>query len=393
MTSATADSPLVLDYVAPEAKAAQKLRAGVHLPVLDGVRGIAILLVLAHHLSLSLGTEFHVSGILPSLARFGWCGVDLFFVLSGFLITGILYDSKESDGYFRNFYMRRVLRIFPLYYAVLTAFTIVGLIVGRATILTGSGEDRLGLWVYAQNIIITFKGWGTYGSLDHFWSLAIEEHYYLVWPFLVFAFNRRTLVWILVCGSIAALVLRTGLVLGGIGPPALYILTPCRFDSLAIGSLMALLMRGSGGIERLASGAKWVGAAAVASLAAMALWRGGLSHKDPLMQTAGFTLLALASAGLLVGSVAASRHSWVSRGLSARPLRWMGKYSYGLYVLHPPIFLAVMHTSAARSWEGRQGWGSMMLTVGLSLGLTLLAVLLSWHLMEKQFLKLKRLFR
>jgi peptidoglycan/LPS O-acetylase OafA/YrhL len=365
----------------------------VHLPVLDGVRGVAIMLVLAHHMSMSLGLEFGVSGVVPALARFGWCGVDLFFVLSGFLITGILYDSKESAGYFRNFYMRRVLRIFPLYYGVLVAFTLVALMAGRATVMTGTGVDRLGLWLYAQNFIIAIKGWGTYGSLDHFWSLAIEEHFYLVWPLLVFLFNRRTLMWILVGASVAALALRKGLVMEGVGEESLYILTPGGFDARAIGSLRALRMRGPGGLERWARGAKWAGAAAVACLAAMALWRGGLSHEDPMMETAGFSLLAVASAGLLVVGLAAPRERWVGRGLTARPLRWMGKYSYGLYVLHPPIFIAVMHTSLGREWVGREGWGSLAVAVALSLGLTMVAVLLSWHLMEKQFLKLKRHFR
>ena len=150
-------------------------------------------------LSQTLANEMRI--VKMSVWFGGWIGVDLFFVLSGFLITGILYDAKGGPHYFRNFYMRRSLRIFPLYYAFLI------LIFAVMPLLRASGADHVGkqvwMWTYLSNVLFARVGWeGMPAHTTHLWSLAIEEQFYLLWPLLVWLASRRRLIQLCV-GSIA----------------------------------------------------------------------------------------------------------------------------------------------------------------------------------------------
>jgi peptidoglycan/LPS O-acetylase OafA/YrhL len=155
-----------------------------YIPAFDGLRAVAIIGVLLFHLG---GTTFSV----------GWTGVILFFVLSGYLITGILLDAKGSGGYFRNFYIRRALRIFPAYYLVLllTAATIY--IVAPTSPVFGPGAFEWNYFIfYVQNYWLGIQAYQTplAGILGHTWTLAIEEQFYLIWPAIVYFLGRRALV-------------------------------------------------------------------------------------------------------------------------------------------------------------------------------------------------------
>ena len=165
-----------------------------HIPALDGIRGLAILLVLLCHFPLygDMQPTIFIDKLFYAMTRAGWCGVDLFFVLSGFLITGILYDAKGSRFFFRNFYMRRCLRIFPLYYGVLAVFFVIVpfvLPLGRNYELFL--KDQAWYWSYLTNIKIAIEGWPKFYALAHFWSLAVEEQFYFVWPFVVFLWDEE----------------------------------------------------------------------------------------------------------------------------------------------------------------------------------------------------------
>src|SRR6185295_3788466 len=174
---------------------------GAHMDALDGLRGLAIVLVLLVHFVGDDTPHGTLERWATRLANYGTWGVDLFFVLSGFLITGILYDSKTKAHYFRNFYVRRTLRIFPLYYGVLFALFVLLPVVPLAypSGLSESLGHQAWLWSYASNLYVSLKGtWAALPYVSHFWSLAVEEHFYLVWPIVVLAFAKRTLLAICV---------------------------------------------------------------------------------------------------------------------------------------------------------------------------------------------------
>ena len=161
-----------------------------HLPALDGVRGFAVLGVACSHL-FPATPHSPLEAFVHSTFAFGASGVDLFFVLSGFLITGILFDSLPDPGFFRKFYARRVLRIFPLYYGVLAAFAVAALVFGL-----NFHHQLLSLALYLQNTHLVAQPIRDYFGptglpLPHFWSLAIEEQFYLVWPVTVYFLRTR----------------------------------------------------------------------------------------------------------------------------------------------------------------------------------------------------------
>ena len=180
-------------------------------------------------------------------------GVDLFFVSSGFLITGILLDAKGQPSYFRNFYVRRTLRIFP---AVLprarTALpSSCPKSQRRARCSSRPDAHQVWLWTYTTNFYIALQSsWAALTYVSHFWSLAIEEHFYLLWPFVVFNFRREALERICIGVVVFGLALRIGASLAGMSELSISVLTPCRIDTLCCGGLFALLARRDAGVER-----------------------------------------------------------------------------------------------------------------------------------------------
>lgn len=374
-----------------------------HVPALDGVRGLAILLVLVSHLMLfnnRTGSRFGDS--LSALRGLGWVGVDLFFVLSGFLITGILYDTLHDPHYFRSFYMRRFLRIFPLYYG----FLFFLLVLGRWApgLHFAWGGRQYVLLTYLQNTGLWFPVTdfhpGVWADLDHFWSLAVEEQFYLFWPLLVFLVRgRRRLIALALALSGIALLLRIALYLHGSSPLLIFMLTPCRMDTLLLGGLVALVVRGdSGWIPR-----RWMVPLALTSAVAIAgytLWHLGDDMRGFFFgATIGYSVIALGCIGVLVAalepiSVAHKIFGWTF-------LRGLGKYSYGIYVLH--IFVARLFAGLTSRLLGTslRIWltphlHSRALAVLVEFCVNALAVFLaaylSYNLYEVHFLRLKRYF-
>ncbi len=365
---------------------------GAHHPALDGLRGVAVLLVLAFHFLHIDGEGGAVERTLLSASRTGWAGVDLFFVLSGFLITGILLDARGGQGYFRAFYARRVLRIFPLYYAYLAVlFLVVPRLLPSLDVKSGT---QGWLWTYLGNVLFAREG-GFEASpyTGHFWSLAVEEQFYLVWPLVVWVLPRRWLA--LACVALVALAgaLRFGIHRTTFNATAAYVLTPARVDALAMGALVAIAAREPAWWPRLRRGAPWILAASAAAVAAVWVEQGGIFGGDPVVQVWAFGPLAAGFAALLVLAIDAAPSAPLHRVLTRPVLEGAGKYSYGLYVLHYPIFLALEaagFTSLAMAAALGNRIAGIVAFAGVAGAATLAAALLSWHLIEKPFLGLKR---
>jgi peptidoglycan/LPS O-acetylase OafA/YrhL len=356
-------------------------RSPAHVPALDGVRGVAIGLVMLHHFTMSAQTRSGVLGALWRLCEYGWCGVPLFFVLSGYLITRILIASRESKSYFRTFYVRRTLRIFPLYYLVLLAVLVV------APLVTGQPFPRhtAWLWLYATNLPTTFPSLvgpsGCLANLGHFWSLAVEEQFYLVWPAVVLLSSAKTLRRICLAGIVVAPLSRILLLRASPGIDATGYFTTSQLDALGIGAYLAAAS-GLASLRRTVIG----GAALGAFLGVLALtwrsWHHG--EQDYVFKRTAFAFLF----GALV--YAATRPGRVSGVLSAPWLRRVGKYSYAMYVIHflPGGFVRSRGAAWFAQYVRSPAMADIVWVVGASL-LTFGAGWASWELFERHFAAMK----
>jgi peptidoglycan/LPS O-acetylase OafA/YrhL len=363
-----------------------------HLPALDGIRGLAISWVVFHNTTDSLPQTVHgASHLLALLAHPGWIGVQLFFALSGFLITGILLDTQRATNYFFAFYAKRALRILPLYYAVLILLLIVAPHLERGTaMLQATPKEWLSLWLF----IVNWTHAAPYGSA-HFWSLAVEEQFYLLWPLIVHRLSARRLFWACIYISMIALVIRSLMVLGGASGWAVYTATTSRSDALALGGAGACILR-------IPAAHAWLASRLTAvNLSAFGLFLVGVPithayNSDSIQcEIFGYTLLALCCATLV--TVAAAGDEQVRRNMLARVLRWSplrscGKYSYAIYVFHQLIHKLVGEPWMVARFGSHPSAQTVYLysvTIGLiSFG----AAFLSYHLLEKHFLALKHLF-
>lgn len=387
---------------------------GTRDPRLDGLRGLAIALVMLYHAThygLARTPVERALGVVPSI---GWSGVDLFFVLSGFLITGILLRAKESPRYYPSFYARRVLRIFPLYYTVLLFFLVL---VPRIPLFEaandfwypGAAREGIWYWLYLTNLQIARLGVWQHQTLDITWSLAIEEHFYLLWPLVVRRVPERRLVAVCAALFAAALGLRVWLVASGASPLIAYTATPARFDTLAAGAALAVWARREGGLARLAPAARLVLGAATLLFAALYAWIRWTAAppaaagweaatvqvlsflRDPWMQTAGYSLLCVGYAALLVVVVTAPAGAAIGRVFELRALRRIGEVSYGMYLIH--VFVALVALSFFTPGHYPDHYALAQIGYwAIVFGVTYGIARLSWVLFEAPLLKLKRRF-
>lgn len=354
------------------------------VPMLDGFRGLAIILILLHH-GATLQPDTPAAPWIVRLTAAAWCGVPMFFVLSGFLITGILLETKHDAHFFRTFYMRRALRIFPLYYAFITGWF------GLRWATYTSGTDSGG-WMYYL-YLTNFKNAhdGMFGSppISLVWSLAIEEQFYFLWPAIVWMASERALAFVCACLMVIAPLFRALMVAHGANWVAVYALTPSHLDSLAIGAAIALLVRYP---ERLA---KSVTAARLAGFTCLSILLVQIYTAVPMFADASRKLpLAMTCFAGLFGSILivslGRRKGWLNRAMSFAPLRTTGKYSYAIYLFHITIacLLVDFHISA-RTLPVMPH----LLFDCILFAVTFCAAFVSWHLYEKQFLRLKEFFQ
>jgi peptidoglycan/LPS O-acetylase OafA/YrhL len=355
--------------------------ARLHYPALDGMRGLAILLVVIYH-------NFTFS----NYSYFGWLGVDLFFVLSGFLITSILLNTTGQPGALKNFFAKRALRILPLYTLSLIVFLfIVPSLTAHKELFTYYRQNQLWLWTFLQNwLYIFFPSPNGMGLLNHYWSLAVEEQFYLLWPFAFLVIKKPkglllfiSLVLMIVFG------VRLFIWINRIENLAYYnFYTFSRIDGICIGCMVALIQHTYGNV--LSRFMPWV----VLGFAGLNFLFDAINRiyhfTFPYLALVGYTTFAFLF-GLLVNAGTMGNNRFIRNIFTLPPLPFLGKISFGLYIIHWPLYILLSPVLAA--WIPLEpGIVSNSIT---SLLCALLAVglsIASYYAFELYFLKLKRNF-
>jgi peptidoglycan/LPS O-acetylase OafA/YrhL len=366
-----------------------------HVPALDGLRGIAILLVLALHFGVGADLPARTGLVLAfwieRVLYVGWVGVDLFFVLSGFLITRILLASRNQPAYFKRFYARRALRIFPLYYlAVVLAFVAVPHVSG--TIIPShfnAPEGAIWFWTYTLNLALVFGAKVQADLVIHFWTLAIEEQYYFIWPSIVRRASEQMLIRICIGLIGGALALRIAWISAGWEWEGAYHFTLTRVDAFGVGGLIAVLAQDSRWWSSLEKTAHIALAAVGTALFVMFLTVSRFYPSEWPVVTFGHSLVAIAFGCMTVLGLSKTAPPW----LLHPALRTLGKYSYGTYVWHWPIqrLMLVAYASTAPA-DRLQGALQALAFVGVGIAGSLACGCASYYLVETPFLRLKRLF-
>lgn len=370
-----------------------------HYPAIDGLRGFAAITVAVLHFVMYFPVPSDFHNTLYVVTGLGWTGVDLFFVISGFLITQILLSTRSGHNYFKKFYIRRTLRIFPLYYTfIIVLFFILPLFGIHSD--SGRGWTWPYFFTYTQNYLnFNNIGFGPEYS-GHFWSLAVEEQFYLVWPLVIYLFPPKVLAKIfpvfIIISVIARWLLRD--IIGSNGLDMLA-LTFTRADGLLMGGWIAfMLWRGWSVTLPRVSMQIVISILCVGFFAAITF---GLFDTSPFANHWGgvddaiwifvinfiYALLLLAAIG---------PPNFIQKAFSNRPLRWLGKYSYAIYVFHFPVMRLLMEnvdfTKLLHSLGSDDPVLGILMFIAVAMILTITAALISWNILEKPFLSLKKYF-
>jgi peptidoglycan/LPS O-acetylase OafA/YrhL len=359
--------------------------AARRVPELDGIRGLAILLVIYWHYVAAPNVLAPAGSLGWTLYRIGilsWSGVDLFFVLSGYLIGGILIESRDSPDYFKAFYVRRAFRILPLYLLFCGCGTAVVMLLPALGRVVG---HPMPLWVYAtfsQNFWLAHHSWDAY--MGETWSLAVEEQFYLTLPFIIRLVPRSRLPGTVAGLVVASVIGRTLMYLhyGSEWGTAAYTLMPCRADALMLGALGALAVRDQRA-RRFMTECRWALPAAVAlSGAAVAvLTAEGWTMSTRPMSTLGYTALAIFYLALLLWAVM-RRGTWWAAVMRTRFLGGLGSLAYCLYLVHGSALNIASYLMHGRLRGSGPDWPAA--AIGLACAVGFSAV--SWRYLESRMI-------
>lgn len=395
--------PIGTDYLVPVSRPliihapmnTEHLGGTPRVAELDGLRGLAAALIVAVHSLRGFHAAGAVDGLIFSVGRFGWIGVDLFFVLSGYLITGLLLDAQGSRHGVVAFYARRALRIFPPYYFLLLLLFVIGPAAG-VNLAGRSAADWPWFALYGSNLLMLQGAWPD-PALVPLWSLAVEEHFYLLWPLLLHAVPERRRLATIASLALGSAVLRTALLVAGWDKGDVYVFTLTRLDGLALGSALAVVMRRRGpALAWLRTTAGPVaGSAVVAGLVLVAFNRVSWEEWSRPALAVGFLAVALGMTAILAFVVTREEGHGVRRVLAVTPLQAMGRLSYGMYLFHGPVIEMARKGGLDPVSFSPQSGAVWPWALGFTIAVLLVTMALaevSWRIVETPFLKLKRHF-
>lgn len=353
---------------------------------IDGLRAISIIAVLFFHCNLFY-IDNHYS-VFDKIFQTLDIGVDIFFVISGFLITGILLRTVNGKNYYRNFMFRRILRIFPVYYLLLFFSFVILPQFDHPKIEEWSSVTAWPYWLYLSNFAIAAQGRFLHGIVDISWSLAIEEQFYLIWPWVILWFKPKILVKICIGGTLASFLLR--FICYGLGFTLhdIHLFTFTHLDGLLFGSLISLSLAGHCELTSFKKKAYPISIISFVSILILTL----IPHNSIVYLFAFCRPLIVAlGAGAVIYLITQGRFTF----LNHKVLVNIGKYSYGIYLFHNPIQAALQKVFIKDFFNSQGALGSAFVQfgfVGIVLIISYMAAYVSFHLFEKHFLKLKRFF-
>jgi len=365
---------------------------------LDGLRAIAILLVMLHHMTPNHDSNKGLSSLLFKVADIGWSGVDLFFVLSGFLITGILLRAKDFGKPLATFFVRRIRRIVPAYVlALVVVFFVVPFYFQWYDVPPAARQ--LPYWLYASNYFrASWEPLNDLFGMSHFWSLAVEMQFYLAWPFLVRYFSLAALQRAIFVGLIIALVARFVLTIVDANWTTTFAYLPCRMDGLLAGALVATWVHTGfidrAGLRKFAVGTFLAGLLILAICVwqdlAISIFRGRDTKIDVTLRTLYPTLFAMTYGSALV---LALTWSPFAAPLRARGMGVLAKYSYGAYIIHYlllPLFILWFGPATLGDKFGISGDATIYLFFVIASIVTYAAAAVSFHTVEQRFMTMNR---
>ena len=312
--------------------------------------------------------------LIKKISIVGQTGVSLFFVLSGFLITRLLLNSKTHNRYFFNFYIKRILRIFPLYYFFLVLFYFILPLLFKTTFI--ELKYQYFYWIYLQNFAMTFN-WASNGPL-HFWSLAVEEHFYFFWPFIIYFFNSKKILLTIFLLIVLSIFTRIILIKNNYD---VFYFTFSRMDELALGALLSLAELKL--ILQHKNSKFFLLLFFIILIPTIFIWILNNASGNSTLQVFKFVLLAFSLSSLVGYIISAKESNILKIILCLKPISYTGKISYGLYVYHPLCFLIC-----------NKYFDTNIFIVDLigSFLLSYLMATLSYYLLEKRFLHFKNYF-
>jgi peptidoglycan/LPS O-acetylase OafA/YrhL len=366
---------------------------------LDSIRGIAVIIVMLYHIfkRADYFTQNAILHFITGLTSVGWIGVDIFFTLSGFLITSILLRTREDEHYFKNFYMRRILRIVPVY--VFLIVVVIAFVPGlEKGFISQMPKALIVLALFQQNWSTIFLDIPITIYLLVTWSLAIEEQFYFIWPFVVHRVRNETLLRAGV-GYIALSILAR--IVGvaffdQVGRVSIYdffyFMSFTRFEELLIGALLAILLTYDElkeKIRRVSLPVFFISLSCFSTMVLVSPVPSTPTFGNVPITIAGYTTIALFTAGLIAAFSTYPETALIRRLFQNRFLAFFGEYSYSMYLFHVPVMLLILDWFWRAKMRGAEIY---VLYVFITFMLTIAISQLTWNLIEKRMLRLKKYF-